>query len=158
MGTNPLVMATLNEDGVGLASETGWCIDVPWGHHAADMEEMAGSPGWSCGACGSGLIGWGSYRRRVRQGPERALVRVRRRRCRRCGRTGGALPEGVLYRRLDPPAGLESPRRPFGRAPPSRPGTFSVQFGSKSVFMMVMIEGSRGRGTIGHLRSRAFAR
>jgi (2Fe-2S) ferredoxin len=27
---------------------------------------------------------------------------VRRRRCRGCGRTGGVLPSGVLYRRLDP--------------------------------------------------------
>ena len=32
------------------------------------------------------------------------------------------------------------------------------QFGSKSVYVMVMMEGSRGRETIGHLRSRVFAR
>jgi hypothetical protein len=62
---------------------------------------MTGSQGRSCGACGSRLIGWGSYRRQLRQGRERAPVRVRRLRCRRCGRTGGALPEGVLHRRLD---------------------------------------------------------
>jgi len=68
------------------------------------MDESAGSPGrrlGSCGACGSRLIGWGSYRRQLRQGPERGLVRVRRWRCRGCGRTGAALPEGVLHRRLD---------------------------------------------------------
>jgi hypothetical protein len=68
------------------------------------MDESAGSPGrrlGSCGACGSRLIGWGSYRRQLRQGPERGRVRVRRWRCRGCGRTGGALPEGVLHRRLD---------------------------------------------------------
>ncbi len=62
---------------------------------------MAGSRGRSCGACGSRLIGWGSYRRWLRQGPERSLVRVPRRHCRRCGRTGGALPEGILHRRPD---------------------------------------------------------
>ena len=65
------------------------------------MDELAASPGRSCGACGSRLIGWGSYRRQLRQGAERTLVRVRRRRCRGCGRTGGVLPEGVLHRRLD---------------------------------------------------------
>jgi len=68
------------------------------------MDESAGSPGrglGSCGACGSRLIGWGSYRRQLRQGPGRGLLRVRRWRCRGCGRTGAALPEGVLCRRLD---------------------------------------------------------
>jgi transposase-like protein len=79
MGMNPLVMAALNGDGVAVTSETGW----------------------SCAACGSLLIGWGSYRRQLRQGPERGLVRVRRWRCRGCGRTRCALPEGVLHRRLD---------------------------------------------------------
>jgi hypothetical protein len=29
MGMNPLVMAALNEDGVGVASETGWYPGVP---------------------------------------------------------------------------------------------------------------------------------
>jgi len=65
------------------------------------MEETVGLRGRSCGACGSRLIGWGHYWRRVRQGPERGLARVPRLRCRRCGRTCGALPDGVLHRRLD---------------------------------------------------------
>jgi hypothetical protein len=56
----------------------------------------------SCGACGGRLIGWGRYRRSVRLGQERTAVVVRRRRCRECGRTAGALPSGVLHRRLDP--------------------------------------------------------
>jgi hypothetical protein len=65
------------------------------------MDRIVESQARSCGACGSRLIGWGSYRRQFRQGPERALVRVPRLRCRGCGRTGGALPEGILHRRLD---------------------------------------------------------
>ena len=73
----------------------------PWSHHAPDMDESVGPRGRICGACGSGLIRWGSYRRQLRQGPERGLVRVRRLRCRRCGRICGALPDGVVYRRLD---------------------------------------------------------
>jgi len=65
------------------------------------MEETVGLRGRSCGACGSRLIGWGHYWRQLRLGPERGLVRVPRLRCRRCGRTCGALPDGVLHRRLD---------------------------------------------------------
>jgi len=38
---------------------------------------------------------------KLRLGPERDLVRVPRLRCRRCGRTCGALPDGVLHRRVD---------------------------------------------------------
>ena len=71
------------------------------GHDAAVMDEGAGLPGRSCGVCRSRLIRWGSYRRQLRQGREHSLIRVPRLRCRTCGRTGGALPEGVLHRRLD---------------------------------------------------------
>jgi hypothetical protein len=49
MGMNPLVMATLNEDGVGLASETGWYVDVPrvimprtWRRWPGCQDEAAG--------------------------------------------------------------------------------------------------------------------
>lgn len=52
--------------------------------------------------CRGPLIRWGSYRRPVRQGRERSLVRVARLCCRGCGRTWGVLPDGVLHRRLDP--------------------------------------------------------
>ncbi len=54
-----------------------------------------------CEGCGSRLIRWGSYRRRLRQGPERSRIRVARLRCRGCGRTHGELPVGILHRRLD---------------------------------------------------------
>lgn len=66
------------------------------------MVERAGSPGLSCGVCRGRLIRWGSYRRGVRQGPERRLVRVARLWCLGCRRTWGMVPDGVLHRRLDP--------------------------------------------------------
>ncbi len=66
------------------------------------MVERAGSPGRSCGVCRGRLIRWGSYRRGVRAGPERSLVRVARLRCQGCRRTSGVLPDGILHRRLDP--------------------------------------------------------
>lgn len=65
------------------------------------MDRIVESQARNCGTCGSRLIGWGSYRRQLRQGPERAPVRVPRLRCRQCERTRGALPEGVLHCRLD---------------------------------------------------------
>ena len=75
----------------------------PWGSSCGGRGEETGRFGraklW--GVQGPAVNRWGSYRRQLRQGPERGPVRVARLRCRRCGRTWGQLPAGVLHRRLD---------------------------------------------------------
>jgi hypothetical protein len=72
---------------------------------------------------------------------------------------------GRSYLRLDgaapEPSGLRGCHCPVlvaaGVQIPVSAVTSCHQFGTKSVFMMVMIEGSRGRETIGHLRSRVLS-
>jgi transposase-like protein len=54
-----------------------------------------------CPACGGGLAPWGGYARFVRAGGGTWRLRVRRARCRGCGRTHALLPSFLLARRRD---------------------------------------------------------
>lgn len=54
-----------------------------------------------CPGCGGRLGRWGSYRRPVRWGAGRGVLRVRRGVCRRCASTHALLPAFLVARRID---------------------------------------------------------